>query len=85
MKAFGLAPEIEIQDHFELWDMNLEAMQVFSACSDDWKMTLQGRYKSIDKLALGVVMEMMGVTNRKEMLTDIIAMQNAALRVINNG
>lgn len=65
--------------------MNLEAMQVFSACSDDWKLSPQGKYKSIDKLALGVVMEMMGVTNRKEMLTDIIAMQNAALEVINNG
>lgn len=65
--------------------MNLVAMQVFSACGDDWKLNPQGKYKSIDKLALGVVMEMMGVTNRKEMLTDIIAMQNAALEVINNG
>ncbi len=80
-----MAPEIEIQDHFELWDINLETMQVFSACGDDWKITPQGKYKSIDKLALGVVMEMMGVANRKEMLTDIIAMQNEALRVINNG
>jgi len=30
-------------------------------------------------------MEMMEVANRKEMLTDIIAMQNAALGVVNNG
>lgn len=63
--------------------MNLVAMQVFCACSDDWKLTPQGKYKSIDKLALGVVMEMMEVTDRKEMLTDIIAMQNAALGLIN--
>ena len=68
-----------------MWDMNLVAMQVFCTCSDDWKLTPQGKYKSIDKLALGAVMEMMEVADRKEMLTDIIAMQNAALEVVNNG
>jgi len=65
--------------------MNLLVLQVFCACEDDWKQTPQGKYKSIDKLALGVVMEMMGVTDRKEMLTDIITMQNAALEVLNHG
>ncbi len=30
-------------------------------------------------------MEMFGVTDRKEMLTDIITMQDAALEVMNNG
>lgn len=83
--AFGLSPDIETQVYFELWEENLLSMQVFCACSDDWKLTPQGKYRSIDKLALGVVMEMFGVTDRKEMLTDIIAMQDAALEVINNG
>jgi hypothetical protein len=65
--------------------MNLEVLQVFCACGDDWKITPKGQYKSIDKLALGAVMEMMEVANRKEMLTDIIVMQNAALEVLSNG
>jgi len=74
-----------VETHFDLWEMNYPVLQVFCACSDDWKITQQGKYRSIDKLALGAVMEMMEVTNRKEMLTDIIAMQNAALEILNNG
>lgn len=65
--------------------MNLQALRVFCACGEDWKVTPNGKYKSIDKLALGAVMEMMEVTNRKEMLTDVIFMQNAALEVLDNG
>lgn len=65
--------------------MNLEALQVFCACSDDWKLTPQGQYKSIDKSALGVVMEMMGVADRKNMLTQILIMQDAALEVFGHG
>ncbi len=65
--------------------MNLLAMQVFSACGDDWKLTPQGHYRSIDKTALKAVMDMMDIANKKEMLNDIIVMQNAALEVINNG
>lgn len=75
----------QTQDYFELWEMNLEALQVFCACSDDWKITPQGQYKSIDKLALGAVMKMMEVSNQKEMLSNIICMQHAALEVLGNG
>jgi len=65
--------------------MNQEALEVFCALGDDWKVTPKGQYKSIDKLALGAVMEMMEVANRKEMLTNIIIMQNAALEILSNG
>jgi len=80
-----LVSEIKPQEYFEIWEMNLQALQVFCACGDDWKLTPQGKDKSIDKLALGAVMEMMEVANKKQMLTDIIIMQNAALEVLSNG
>jgi hypothetical protein len=85
LKAFGFKLEEEIKSHCEVWELNHLALQVFCACTDDWKFDRAGQYKSIDKLALGAVMEMMGVSDRKSMFTDILIMQNAALEVLSNG
>ncbi len=65
--------------------MNVEALNVFLACSDDWKQDAKGRYKSIDKTAMKAVMDMMNISNTSTMLTDMIAMQDAVLEVIKHG
>jgi hypothetical protein len=85
LAAVGLKLEEEVVKHCEVWELNQLTLQVFCACTDDWKLDLAGQYKSIDKLALGAVMEMMGVSDRKSMFTDILIMQNAALEVLSNG
>jgi hypothetical protein len=83
--AFGFLVEETPPTEFEIWPENYLALQVFCACSDDWNKDYRGQYLSINKMALGVVMEFLEVTNRKEMFTNILVMQNAVLEVLSHG
>lgn len=81
-EAFGLKAEIEVQPDFEVWPENLEALNVFLSCQDDWKPIEKRRYGTIDKSAMKAIMEMIGVENMKETFADLIAMQDAAVKAI---
>lgn len=70
---------------FEVWVENWPAVELFCACSDDWHKDKRGQYLSINKVALGSVMAMFEIENKKAMLFDILAMQDAALGVLGNG
>jgi hypothetical protein len=83
--AFGYKSDFTPAPQFELWEMNLEAYEVFCACRDDWHKNRQGQYLSIMKPALNSIMDMMTVTNKKQIFYDILAMQDAALEVLSHG
>lgn len=78
--GFGLTHSIETEKEFEIFECNVETLNAFIYCADDWTYTPQGKPKSIDKQAMKAIIEMLSIDNIKQTFTDLVAMQDAIVR-----
>jgi hypothetical protein len=84
MAAFGLkVVDLEVKENFEIWEINKPVLEVFLSCGSQWRRNWDGQYMALDYTALESVMNLMDVTNKKEMFEDIRTMEYAALEVMN--
>jgi hypothetical protein len=70
-----------------VWPENWRAAQLFLACGTQWEMEPVGLgclfYQGLNYSKVRDVMEMMGITDQKEMLLDIRVMEAEAKVVLN--
>jgi len=73
------APEPE---PFEVWPECVESLDLFLSMNTQWKVDgMSGTVMGLDYPALNAVMDMMGVTDRKQAFTDCRTMEAEALRI----
>lgn len=73
-------------DDFEVWPENWQVVEVFYALTTQWRVSLGWRgkvYQGLDYTAVESVLRMLKVRNRAEVLSGLMVMEGAALKVLN--
>lgn len=85
---WGLDPALldsalpEIED-FDVWQDNVDALNVFLRLSTQWKVAGMGGFTGLDYLALEAVLRLTNTSSTPELFDDIQEMERAALPILN--
>lgn len=69
--------------HFEVWEENWEAVQIFMRLSTQWRYGGMGSVIGLDYPSIESVLRMLRIKERAAMLDQLRVMEMAALRVLN--
>ena len=82
-KAFGVAlPEPETPEHFEVWEENWPAVEIFLRCQTQWRTTMAG-VCGLDYSAVEWLFRLYGVENQPTVLENLQVMEAAAVKILN--
>jgi hypothetical protein len=76
------AQEREEDGYFEVWEENYEAVMMFQRLQTQWNV-IQGGFVGLNYPSVSVLFKIYKVDDEAEMMDDIIAMEHAALQVLN--
>ena len=75
-------PETELpSEHFEVWEENWPAVEMFLRCQTQWRTSMNG-VVGLDYGALAWVFKMYAVEDPRELLEDLQVMEVAVLSVL---
>lgn len=78
----GILLEIEDLPDHEVWPDCAESLDLFLSMNTQWKLDgMSGAVLGLDYPALASVMDMTGVTDRRQAFEDVRAMEAEALRI----
>ena len=82
-KAFGLAlPELETPEHFEVWEQNWPAVEIFLRCQTQWRTTMAG-VCGLDYSAVEWLFRLYKVEDQPTVLENLQVMEAAAVKILN--
>ena len=82
-KAFGLImPEPEAPEHFEVWEQNWPAVEIFLRCQTQWRTTMAG-VCGLDYSAVKWLFRLYEVKDQPAVLEDLQVMEAAAIKILN--
>ena len=71
---------------YAIWEEHLEALEVFLACSRQWRVVSGfggSRPQGLDASALRSTMQMLGVKDQRNMLFQVQEIESGALEILN--
>ena len=81
-KAFGLVlPEVK-EEHFEVWEENWPAVEMFLRCQTQWRTTMSG-VCGLDYTAVQWLFKLYEVKDQPAVLEDLQIMESAAMKILN--
>ena len=81
-KAFGLVlPEVK-EEHFEVWEENWPAVEMFLRCQTQWRTTMSG-VCGLDYTAVQWLFKLYEVKDPPAVLEDLQIMESAAMKILN--
>jgi hypothetical protein len=76
--AFGLALPEQTVEHFEVWEENWPAVEMFLRCQTQWRTTMNGLL-GLDYGAVAWLLRLYEVEDPRALLEDLQVMEAAAL------
>ena len=68
---------------FVIWPENVRPIELFLACRTQWRVGAMGGVLGLDYQGVAAVMRIKRVKDQEAMLTDLQAMESAALEILN--
>lgn len=68
---------------YQIWEEHLEALEVFLACSRQWRVVAGLGPQGLDASALRSTMQMLGVEDQRNMLYQVQEIESGALEILN--
>ena len=81
-KAFGLVLPEEKEEHFEVWEENWPAVEMFLRCQTQWRTTMSG-VCGLDYTAVQWLFRLYEVKDQPAVLEDLQVMEAAAVKILN--
>jgi hypothetical protein len=81
--AFGLALPEQSVEHFDVWEENWSAVEMFLRCQTQWRTTMNGLL-GLDYGAVAWLLRLYEVEDPRALLEDLQVMEAAALITINS-
>ena len=75
-------PDVRPQKHFEVWEENWPAVEMFLRCQTQWRTTMNGLL-GLDYGAVAWILRLYEVEDPRALLEDLQVMEAAALMLIN--
>jgi len=74
-------PEVK-EEHFEVWEENWPAVEMFLRCQTQWRTTISG-VCGLDYAAVQWLFRLYEVKNAPAVLEDLQIMEAAAMKILN--
>ena len=81
-KAFGLVLPEAKEQHFEVWEENWPAVEMFLRCQTQWRTTMSG-VCGLDYTAVQWLFRLYEVKDPPAVLEDLQIMEAAAMKILN--
>ncbi len=76
-----MLPEVK-EEHFEVWEENWPAVEMFLRCQTQWRTTISG-VCGLDYAAVQWLFRLYEVKNAPAVLEDLQIMEAAAMKILN--
>ena len=81
-KAFGIAlPKPKAPEHFEVWEENWPAVEIFLRCQTQWRTTMAG-VCGLDYSAVEWLFRLYEVEDQPAVLENLQVMEAAAVKIL---
>jgi hypothetical protein len=75
--------QTDADEDFAVWPENVRTLQLFLACSTQWRYGATGGVIGLDYSGVEALLRLRGVRHRRRVFTDLQVMEMAALPLLN--